>query len=66
MRRRYKLLLALIVIVTVPYYWLLLDNRPGDDPGPVIRIEFTKGPNPQMVEPPAQEGFTGVSLSYEP
>ena len=38
MRRRYKLLLALVVIVTVPYYWLLLDNRPGNDPGPVIRI----------------------------
>ena len=38
MRRRYKLLLALVVIVMVPYYWLLLDNRPGSDPGPVIRI----------------------------
>lgn len=38
MRRRYKLLLVLTVIVAVPYYWLLLDNRPGSDPGPVIRI----------------------------
>lgn len=38
MRRRYKLLLALFGAIAVPYYWLLLDNRPGDDPGPVIRI----------------------------
>ena len=38
MRRRYKLMLALFVAIAVPYYWLLLDNRPGDDPGPVIRI----------------------------
>ena len=38
MRRRYQLLAALTVIVGLPYYWLLGDNRPGDDPGPVIRI----------------------------
>ena len=56
MRRRYKLLLALIVIVTVPYYWLLIDNRPGGDPGPVIRIadlrhlaDAIPGPHPQTV-----------------
>ncbi len=56
MRRRYKLLLALVVIVTVPYYWLLLDNRPGADPGPVIRIadlrqlaEAVPGPKPESV-----------------
>ncbi len=29
MRRRYWLLLALIVLIGAPYYWLLLDNRPG-------------------------------------
>lgn len=29
MRRRYRILLALLVLVGVPYYWLLVDNRPG-------------------------------------
>lgn len=38
MRRRYRLLLALTVLIAVPYYALLIDNRPGSDPGPVIRI----------------------------
>ena len=56
MRRRYKLLLALAVIIAVPYYWLLIDNRPGDDPGPVIRIadlrrlaDTIPGPHPEAV-----------------
>lgn len=56
MRRRYKLLLALLVIVGVPYYWLLIDNRPGNDPGPVIRIAELRrladkmpGPKPTSV-----------------
>ena len=56
MRHRYKLLLALAVIVAVPYYWLLIDNRPGDDPGPVIRIadlrrlaDTIPGPRPERV-----------------
>ena len=56
MRRRYRLLLALTVIVAVPYYWLLIDNRPGSDPGPVIRIadlrhlaEAIPGPRPERV-----------------
>ena len=56
MRRRYKLLLALTVIVAVPYYWLLIDNRPGADPGPVIRIADLRrlaatipGPRPERV-----------------
>jgi len=31
-RRRYKLLLALLVVIGVPYWWLLLDNRPGSAP----------------------------------
>ena len=29
MRRRYKILLTLLVLVGAPYYWLLVDNRPG-------------------------------------
>ena len=56
MRRRYKILLVLAVIVAVPYYWLLVDNRPGSDPGPVIRIadlrrlaETVPGPKPESV-----------------
>ena len=56
MRRRYKILLTFAVIVAVPYYWLLLDNRPGDDPGPVIRIadlrrlaDTIPGPHPNSV-----------------
>lgn len=56
MRRRYKLLLALLVIVGIPYYWLLVDNRPGSDPGPVIRIADLRrmagtvpGPRPEAV-----------------
>lgn len=54
MRRRHKLLFVLIAIVTVPYYWLLIDNRPGSDPAPVIRIadlrrlaETIPGPKPE-------------------
>ena len=33
MKRRYKIALALLVLIGVPYYWLLIDNRPGPDPG---------------------------------
>ena len=56
MRRRYKILLALVAIIGAPYYWLLIDNRPGDDPGPVIRIadlrrlaDTIPGPHPEAV-----------------
>ena len=56
MRRRYKILLTLAVIIAVPYYWLLIDNRPGSDPGQVIRIadlrhlaEAVPGPKPETV-----------------
>ena len=56
MRRRYRILLTLAVLVAVPYYWLLIDNRPGSDPGPVIRIaelrrlaETVPGPKPVSV-----------------
>jgi glyoxylase-like metal-dependent hydrolase (beta-lactamase superfamily II) len=37
-RRRYWLLIALAVVIAVPYYWLLVDNRPGSDPGPAVHI----------------------------
>ena len=56
MRLRYKILVVLAMIVAVPYYWLLVDNRPGGDPGPVIRIadlrrlaEAVPGPKPESV-----------------
>ena len=56
MRRRYKLLLTLVAVVGAPYYWLLVDNRPGADPGPVIRIadlrrlaDTIPGPRPETV-----------------
>jgi hypothetical protein len=42
------------------------ESRARDRNGPLLRIEFTKGPSPQTVEPPDQEGFTGVALRYEP
>ena len=42
------------------------ESRARDRAGPLIRIEFTKGPAPMMVEPPAAESFTGVKLSYAP
>lgn len=35
-------------------------------PGPVLRVPFTKGPAPQMVEPPDEKAFTGISLTYQP
>ena len=56
MRRRNKLLLALTAMVGLPYYWLLVDNRPGDDPGPVVQIADLRalaatipGPRPETV-----------------
>jgi hypothetical protein len=42
------------------------ESRARDRNGPVLRIPFTKGPSPQTANPPAQEGFTGVMLRYEP
>jgi len=32
-KRRYKIALALLLLVGIPYYWLLIDNRPGPGPG---------------------------------
>lgn len=42
MTRRFNwLLAALIVLIGVPYYWLLLDNRPGDaQPKPVTIVQL--------------------------
>ncbi len=56
MRRRYKLLLALLVLVGVPYYWLLVDNRPGNARPATIDIAEARrlsatipGPLPEVV-----------------
>jgi hypothetical protein len=42
------------------------ESRARDRDGPLLRIPFTKGASPQTVEPPDQEGFSGVSLTYTP
>ena len=56
MKKRYWILLALLVLIGVPYYWLLVDNRPGDGPGARIEIpklrrlaETIPGPKPEWV-----------------
>ena len=56
MKKRYWILLALILAVGVPYYWLLVDNRPGDGPGARLEIaelrrlaETVPGPKPEWV-----------------
>lgn len=56
MRRRYRLLLALLVVVAVPYYWLLVDNH---EPGvPYRRFDLAElhrlaaslpGPRPERI-----------------
>jgi hypothetical protein len=38
----------------------------GTSPGPVLRVPFKKGPEPQMVDPADEMAFTGISLSYQP
>ena len=38
MRRRYKILIALLLLIGIPYYWLLVDNRPGSAKPAVIDI----------------------------
>ena len=42
------------------------ESRSATREGPLLRIPFTKGPAPHMAMPPDQEGFSGVSLSYQP
>ena len=56
MRRRYKLLIALLLLIGVPYYWLLVDNRPGNAKPAVIDIAEARrlaaaipGPPPETV-----------------
>jgi hypothetical protein len=44
----------------------MTEDRAADRKGPVARIRFTKGPNPQMVEAPAVETITGIVLRYMP
>jgi glyoxylase-like metal-dependent hydrolase (beta-lactamase superfamily II) len=55
-KRRYKIALVLLLLVGVPYYWLLIDNRPG--PGPGERFDLAElrrladavpGPKPTAV-----------------
>jgi hypothetical protein len=42
------------------------ESRARDRNGPLLKIPFTKGASPAMAMPPDQEGFSGVSLSYQP
>ena len=42
-RRLNWFLLALIVLVGLPYYWLLIDNRPGDAQAKPVTIEQLRG-----------------------
>jgi hypothetical protein len=44
----------------------MTESRARDRNGPLLRIEFTKGPSPQMVMPPDEMNFKGISLSYTP
>ena len=38
-RRFNRIVIALIVLIGLPYYWLLLDNRPGDAQPKPVSIE---------------------------
>ena len=56
MRRRYQWLIGLLVLFGVPYYWLLIDNRPGTAPVKTIDVaelrrlaEAIPGPKPESV-----------------
>jgi glyoxylase-like metal-dependent hydrolase (beta-lactamase superfamily II) len=56
-RRLNWFLLALIVLIGLPYYWLLIDNRPGDAMPKPVTIEQLRrlateksGPAPSAVE----------------
>ncbi len=56
MRHRYKLLIALLVLTGIPFYWLLVDNRPGSATPAVIDIAEARrlaasipGPPPETV-----------------
>jgi glyoxylase-like metal-dependent hydrolase (beta-lactamase superfamily II) len=56
MKRRYKIALVVLLLVGIPYYWRLVDNRPG--PGPGNRFDLAElrrladavpGPKPTAV-----------------
>jgi len=56
MRLRYKLLIAVLVLTGIPFYWLLVDNRPGNAKSATIDIVGTRrlaasipGPAPETV-----------------
>ncbi|MEQ1543266.1 MAG: MBL fold metallo-hydrolase [Novosphingobium sp.] len=56
-RRLNVLILALLVLIGAPYYWYLLDNRPGDVPPKAVTIAQLRqlasarpGPAPKAVE----------------
>lgn len=57
MRRLNVILLVLFLLIAVPYYWLLLDNRPGSGPAKPIRIadlralaDAMPGPRPGVMD----------------
>jgi hypothetical protein len=35
-------------------------------PGPILRVKFKKGAEPQMVDAPDETSFSAISLSYQP
>jgi glyoxylase-like metal-dependent hydrolase (beta-lactamase superfamily II) len=39
MRKFNRIVLVLVLVIGLPYYWLLLDNRPGDVPAKPVTIE---------------------------
>lgn len=43
----------------------LTEDR-GATPGPVLRLKFKKGAEPQMVTAPDEMSYTGISLTYQP
>jgi len=44
----------------------MTESRARDLSGPVMKIEFTKGPEAQTVERPADEAFESVVVHYQP
>jgi len=42
------------------------ESRARDRAGPLLKIPFTKGPNPQNVDVPDAPSFTGVTLRFQP
>ncbi|MDH5673310.1 MAG: DUF2271 domain-containing protein [Myxococcales bacterium] len=44
----------------------ITESRARDLAGPVMRIDFTKGTEPQTLEPADEANFTGVLVQYQP